>query len=225
MDQYRVKMKIVVLIAAAVAGLSTNLSFLDLRGSPQGAMAQMQGDGMMREEQQRGMMDEMMSGRVPGILPDQLPDPASIEAGLLVRYCAQCHNLPSPATHSAEEWTAVVDRMDRLMSSVEGMGRREMMRIKRPTEDERKRLLRYLQAHALRPFSAPSIPLPDSPGAKMFQSVCTQCHVLPDIKLHTAEEWPGIIERMRMNMKVIGKREITDEERDAIADYLKQHAH
>ena len=225
MDQYRVKMKIVVLIAAAVAGLSTNLSFSDLRGSPQGAMAQMQGDGMMREEQQRGMMDEMMSGRVPGLSPEQLPDPGSIEAGLLVRYCAQCHNLPSPATHSAEEWTAVVDRMDRLMSSVEGMGRREMMRIKRPTEDERKRLLRYLQAHALRPFSAPSIPLPDSPGAKMFQSVCTQCHVLPDIKLHTAEEWPGIIERMRMNMKVIGKREITDEERDAIADYLKQHAH
>jgi hypothetical protein len=182
------------------------------------------GGEMMPQDRKGRMMDEMMSGRVPGLIPDQLPEPTSLGASLLIRYCAQCHNLPSPATHSAEEWPEVVQRMDRHMSMMEGMGRRDMMRVKRPTEDENEQIIQYLQAHGLKPFSADSVPSPGSSGAKLFQKTCTQCHVLPDIKLHTSDEWPGVVERMRMNMKVIGKKVITDMERDEIVNYLKEHA-
>lgn len=51
----------------------------------------------------RDGMREMMSGRLPpGITPDDLPEPESAGANVLVRYCAQCHHLPNPAMQTAE---------------------------------------------------------------------------------------------------------------------------
>jgi cytochrome c5 len=170
---------------------------------------------------QGGMMEQ---GRapLPELLPEQLPDPKSEGADLTVRYCAQCHNLPSPATHSAEEWREVMSRMDRYMS--EGKHPRGMMRIQRPTAEEREALLQYLQRNALRPFSGPSLPDAGSPGAERFKTICGRCHAIPDPGLHTAGEWPAVVERMRQNMKVMAKPAITDAERNEIADYLKRHA-
>jgi cytochrome c2 len=167
----------------------------------------------------------MMRGggaQLPELLPEQLPDPKSEGADLTVRYCAQCHNLPSPATHSAEEWREVVNRMDGYMS---GHTRPHgMMKIRRPTAEEREALFQYLQQHALRTFSGPSVPDPGSPGAERFKTVCVRCHALPDPGLHTAMEWPAVVERMRRNMKVMGKPAINDTERNEISDYLKGHA-
>jgi hypothetical protein len=37
-------------------------------------------------------------------------------------------------------------------------------------------------------------------------------------------EWPAVVERMRRNMKVMGKPAINDTERNEISDYLKGHA-
>ena len=162
-----------------------------------------------------------MGAKVPGIPPDQLPDPASTGAGFLIRFCSQCHNLPSPSTHSAREWVEVVDRMDHHMAMMEGRGHREMKRITRPTPDEKTVLLAYLQTHALINFNADSLPDSESPGARQFKKICTQCHLLPDPKLHTSEEWGGVVERMRMNMRVIGKPAISDQERDGIVSYLQ----
>jgi len=89
---------------------------------------------------------------IPGIAADQLPDPKSAGAGLLLRYCTQCHNLPGPATHSLEEWPEVVTRMDHYMGQMAGKGHREMMRIKQPTETEREIIKDYLKTNALKPF-------------------------------------------------------------------------
>ena len=177
--------------------------------------------GMMH----KGGMGGMMRGggaQLPELLPEQLPDPKSKGADLTVRYCAQCHNLPSPATHSAEEWGEVVGRMDRYMSG--HMPPHGMMKIRRPTAEEREALLQYLQRNALRTFSGQSLPEAGSPGAERYKTVCVRCHTLPDPGLHTAVEWPDVVERMRRNMKVMGKPVITDAERTEISDYLKRHA-
>jgi hypothetical protein len=47
---------------------------------------------------------------------------------------------------------------------------------------------------------------------------------LPDPALHTPDQWPSIVERMRKNMEAMGKRVITDRERDEIAGFLTKTA-
>lgn len=60
----------------------------------------------------RNMMQRMMGGALPsGIDPALLPEPHSAGAMVLQDYCTQCHNLPDPRQHSAQEWPAVVERM------------------------------------------------------------------------------------------------------------------
>ncbi len=46
-----------------------------------------------------------------GFPPESLPDPRSTGAQLTVRFCTQCHALPSPAMHSALDWPGVARRM------------------------------------------------------------------------------------------------------------------
>ena len=180
--------------------------------------------GMMGGDHMKGAMENVTSVEVPGISTAHLPQPESAGARLLLRYCAQCHNLPSPATHSAEEWPKVLERMDGHMKLSVGMGHREMMRIKRPTDSERKTIGAYLGTNGLRPFAGKTLPDAESPGGKLFQKICSGCHVLPDTGLHISEEWPDVVERMRMNMKVLGKEGISGEERDQIVIYLKKNA-
>src|SRR5207245_10185031 len=47
----------------------------------------------------------------PAFALRQLPEPKSRGARLLVQYCVQCHNLPSPAMHHAAKWPAILERM------------------------------------------------------------------------------------------------------------------
>jgi len=176
--------------------------------------------GMMHRGGMGGMMSEQ--AQLPELLPEQLPEPKSQEAALVIRYCAQCHNLPSPATHDAKEWPEVVGRMTGYMSG--GMHRGGIMHVRQPTEEESKAILDYLQRNALRTFSGPSLPDPESAGAKRFAAVCNRCHALPDPGLHTGEEWPSVVERMRRNMNVMGKPAISDSETAEITDYLQHHA-
>ena len=68
------------------------------------------------------MKQDMMSGRLPpGIEPEDLPETDSTGAKLIVRYCTQCHNLPSPSMHTTEEWTEVAQRMFNRLSWMSGM--------------------------------------------------------------------------------------------------------
>lgn len=189
-----------------------------------GTMAQMMGGGMIDPDQMKKMMQEMMGGRLPpGVKPEALPEPNSPGAKLLIRYCTQCHNLPGPAMHTAEEWPAVDGRMISRMEMMAGM-KGMMMDIQAPTVEERKTLLAYMQQHALRPASQEALGAPNAPGLNRFRRTCSQCHALPDPSLHTAQEWPGVVERMRKNMAIMGKPVITDQERDEIVGYLRRQA-
>jgi len=54
---------------------------------------------------------------------------------VVTHYCAQCHALPSPSQHAADQWPAVVSRMEYYMRQ---QGRRV------PTADETKAIEEYL---------------------------------------------------------------------------------
>ncbi len=233
MDKDRLLVMAVGLIAVGMAGIFITNWLGDypvFSGgmSSRGGIMQM----MMGRDQMKDMIQEMMSGRLPpGISPEDLPEPDSPGARLLVRYCSQCHNLPGPAMHTAEEWPFVVARMINRMEMMAGMRgmmgsmmMRGMMDIQAPTIQEQKKFLTYLQRHALRPASAEALGPPGTPGLALFRQTCSQCHALPDPGLHTTDEWPGVVERMQKNMDIMGKPVITDQERDELVSYLSQHA-
>ena len=58
----------------------------------------------------------------PTFALQQLPEPGSRGAQLLVAYCVQCHNLPNPAMHHAEKWPGIVQRMVLRMEGKGNMG-------------------------------------------------------------------------------------------------------
>ncbi len=180
------------------------------------------GYGMMSPWMRRPMMREMTGGSLPpGINPEHLPDPQSEGARFLTRYCTQCHNLPSPTMHTAQEWPAVVQRMVARMNMMSRMGGMCMMpQIATPSGKQQATLMTYLQTYSFKSVIPGTLPSPESPEAITFQNVCSQCHGLPGPSLHTAAEWPGVVERMRINMRNMGKRVITEKEKDTIVSYL-----
>lgn len=103
-------------------------------------------DRQHMKEMMKGMMGALLP---PGIHPENLPDPQSAGAQLLARYCTQCHELPGPGMHTADQWPSVVDRMNQRMRMMSGRGMMGMMHdIKAPSDNELQTLVRYLQTHA-----------------------------------------------------------------------------
>lgn len=50
-------------------------------------------------------------------------------------------------------------------------------------------------------FAAADLPGPGSPGAKLTERYCVQCHNLPSPAMHQAAKWPGIVARMVARMQ------------------------
>jgi cytochrome c5 len=129
----------------------------------------------------------------PGVTPADLPDPASQGAKLVAQYCAQCHNLPAPSMHSATDWPSVVRRMWLRMEWLP-----PSLGVQMPTLPERVAMLDYLVANALK-VSGSS--LPPGRGREDFARVCSTCHALPDPRVHSAQDWPAVFQRMERNME------------------------
>lgn len=175
------------------------------------------GRGGMRE-----MMRGMMGGVVPeGVVPEDLPEPESRGARLLVRYCQPCHALPSPRMHAAEEWPAILARMTARMRHMEGMGMMMMDRVRAPTPEEESALLEYLETFALRPIPADALSEATGAGAVTFARVCSRCHAPPDPSLHAPEEWPAVVARMEGHEVPMGRPPITESERQEIIEFLR----
>ncbi len=149
----------------------------------------------------------------PGIGPGDLAEPASRGAGLVVKFCGQCHSLPSPAMHSATDWPRVVRRMwlrmDRLPDS---------LGIHTADEGDRGTVLTYLTNNALRVSGAE---LPQGQGREEFAVTCSRCHALPDIKIHSSGDWPSVFMRMERNMERMNVRPPTQAEGGKILLYLQ----
>ena len=164
----------------------------------------------------------------------ELPEPRSEGARLVQRYCVQCHNLPNPAMHHAAKWPPIVARMAKRMRGGGNMGRlmADMMAgVAAPSPKEQQTLVAYLRRHAQRPLDPARYPDVALPSAEPFRLACSQCHVLPDPRRHTAAEWPGVVARMQQNMqwmnRVVGSRPDPDEPQlrvEAILGFLQRHA-
>jgi mono/diheme cytochrome c family protein len=102
------------------------------------------GPGMMGP----GMMGPRMMGpgiMGPGIMGQAVPEPRSAGAKLVKQYCTQCHGLPSPAQHTADDWPAVVVRMQVHMRETNNNG---TMPIRIPSQSKIKEIIDYLQKYA-----------------------------------------------------------------------------
>ena len=170
----------------------------------------------------------------PALEAKDLPQPESEGARLVARYCVQCHNLPNPAMHSAVRWPSVVSRMVFRMEGRGNMGTlmADMMAgVKAPDAGERRMLLAYLRSNAQRPLDAARYPEVDAPSGEAFRLACSQCHVLPDPKRHTAAEWPAVVARMERNMqwmnRVVGSKPVPGEPQlrvEEINAFLRKYA-
>jgi hypothetical protein len=128
----------------------------------------------------------------PGLAPGDLPDPTSREASLVVKYCTQCHALPTPTAHSATDWPSVARRMWLRMEWLP-----PSLSVEVPTPAERYSILTYMLANALKVSGSV---LPAGKGRDEFSIVCSQCHALPDPRVHSADDWPTVYSRMERNM-------------------------
>jgi cytochrome c5 len=164
----------------------------------------------------------------------QLPEPDSQGARLVLAYCVQCHNLPNPAMHNAAKWRPVVERMVKRMEGRGNLGvvMSEMMAgVRAPSPDETATLVAYLRKHAQRALDPRRYPDVDGPSGEAFRLACSQCHVLPDPRRHTAQEWPRVVARMQENMewmnRVVGSKPVPGEPQlriDEILAFLEKHA-
>jgi len=164
----------------------------------------------------------------------ELPEPGSQGARLAQRYCVQCHNLPNPAMHHAAKWPAIVDRMVVRMEGRGNLGRlmADMMAgVEAPAPEETQALVSYLQKYAQIPLDPQRYPEVNRPSGEAFRLACSQCHVLPDPRRHTAAEWPQVVARMQENMewmnRVVGSKPEQGEPQlrvDEINAFLKKYA-
>jgi cytochrome c5 len=188
--------------------------------------------GNSGENSMRGMMRRMMQGMVPpsGMVPERLPDSGSPGARLLIRYCVQCHDLPSPQYKSAGQWPSVFERMlGRMQMMGGGMMGRGMMgpgmmgmgRIAAPTDAEARALLDYLQAHAMIEARPNDLAGGNPADRRVFNATCAQCHVLPSPSLHAQQDWPAVVARMEGNMRLMDKPGISKDDRESIVRFLR----
>lgn len=79
----------------------------------------------------------------PRALAD-LPEPQSLGAALLVKYCSQCHAAPPPTLRTPAEWHHITLRMRDIIQS---QSRTTVMGISRPSPEELDTIGAYLEAH------------------------------------------------------------------------------
>ena len=128
-----------------------------------------------------------------GVTAGDLPEPASRGALLVVQYCSQCHALPTPSAHSATDWPGVARRMWLRMEWLPAS-----LGVKVPTAAERFTINEYLITTALKVSGSE---VPAGRGREEFSVVCSQCHALPDPRVHSAQDWPTVYARMERNME------------------------
>lgn len=179
--------------------------------------AQRKNMGMM------GMGNCMMRDRMPkGINPSQLPEPGSDGARLLSKYCSQCHDIPGPGLHTAEEWSIVISRMNQRMQI---MSNRGMMRhIDAPNEMEYKTLVAYIKTNSQQTIDVDMLQGAETLEGQDFQKTCTQCHALPNPSQHTSSEWPDVVDRMRKNMESMGVQAPDQAVTDSVLKFLQTYS-
>jgi len=162
--------------------------------------------------EQRVLRAAMLSLPPAGVVPESLPDPTSPGARVLVQYCTQCHALPSPTAHGAQDWPFVARQMWLFIDEMRGE-----LGMRSPSPAERARLLSYLQANALQVAAS----LPAGAGKATFEATCARCHVLPDPRRHSPVDWPNVVMRMERNMERFRLSGVNRQMAESIVTYLQ----
>lgn len=157
--------------------------------------------------------------------PASLPEPKSLGAKLLQNQCTQCHGLVAPAQHAAQDWPAIVDRMDRRMEMM-AHGRMGMMRrpIQPMTSAEEQALLDYLQRNSFQAVNPETLTKDQDSSTQVYINACSRCHALPDPAAHISQEWTEVVARMAKNMINQGMEPLAQDQRAAIVKYLQEHS-
>jgi cytochrome c5 len=155
-----------------------------------------------------------------GLNPEALPDANSRGATLLTLYCVQCHDMPTPSMHTAQEWATVADRMEKEMQKRRGG---VLIRVMMPPEKDWQILRTYLTDNAQKSIDKNQYADLDTPAGKAFESTCSQCHAAPDPAQHSPNEWARIVLRMKNNIVAAGKEMPDDKTVELINDFLKAH--
>jgi cytochrome c2 len=85
------------------------------------------------------------------------------------------------------------------------------------------------------PVDPASLPEPSSPGAKILQSKCVQCHGLVSPRQEASQDWPYILDRMDRRMEMMARggmgmmmrssiQPLTPEEKTTLLAYLQANA-
>jgi cytochrome c5 len=154
----------------------------------------------------------MLTVPTPTLRPESLPDPTTAGAKVLVQYCTQCHAMPSPGAHGAQDWPFITRQMWVYIDEMQGE-----LGVQSPSTTERVQLLNYLQAHALEVATS----LPAGAGKATFQATCSRCHVLPDPRRHSPVDWPNVVMRMEKNMERFHLSGVSHGMAEQIVGYLQ----
>jgi hypothetical protein len=74
------------------------------------------------------------------------------------------------------------------------------------------------------PPAPQSYPEPGSEAMTMFIARCGACHAAPQPGSHVATIWPGVVQRMQLRMRSMGKQPLSRQELATIIDYLQRNA-
>lgn len=187
--------------------------------------AQWMGGGRGQSGWWGGGMCRMMDVSPQPVDPASLPEPKSLGAQLLKNQCTQCHGLIAPGQHAAQDWPAIVDRMDRRMHM---MAQRHMGMMRHAIEPltpaEKQTLLDYLDKYSFQAADPEDLAGKRGTAADVYIDVCSRCHALPDPNGHSAEEWTAVVDRMASNMTNLGMESMTTEQKKEIVTYLQGQA-
>lgn len=203
-------MGFVAVMAIAVAGLTF---YMESQSPEEGGAASTQVGGLAQSASLR---------LIPaGLQVVDLPDAQSRGAKVLGLYCGQCHDLPDPRMHTPKEWEAVLARMEHHMDAQAGG---MLVRILKPSDQDRGQLADYLHAHGLKPLEGVAMASLDSANGQSYRQVCADCHALPDPAQHTPSEWRLVVARMKQNILGAGRSMPSDDVFGAVVAYLEQFA-
>jgi len=162
--------------------------------------------------EQRVLRAAMLTVPTAAMRPESLPDPTNAGAKVLVQYCTQCHAMPSPGAHGAQDWPFITRQMWVYIDEMQGE-----LGVQSPSTAERVQLLNYLQTHALEVATS----LPPGAGKETFQATCSRCHVLPDPRRHSPVDWPNVVMRMERNMERFHLSGVSHGMAEQIVGYLR----
>jgi cytochrome c5 len=150
----------------------------------------------------------------PPMAAADLPDSESRGAQLTAQYCAACHGIPAPSSHSATDWPVVLRRMWLRTEKLD-----TAFHVPVPDNAQRIVISEYLLANALQVTAGA---LPDFPGRDRYVATCGRCHGLPDIRQHSPQDWVAVVRRMNGRMETMLNEALTGDEIQRIIGYLER---